>query len=146
MLLNRRASFVHSWLEKCPFIASHAVENPDRSALHPFYNARNPANIALLQFCAAFAGRPLGIKRSQKIFVYNFFGPPPPTILLTPHPDNLFFAELDHSRKIFVVCLTWEQIWTCLIFVVVIIWSKMTVRGTMVRSEVCNSWCFCLGS
>ena len=23
---------------------------------------------------------------------------------------------------------------------------KMTVRGTMVRSEVCNSWCFCLGS
>ena len=20
---------------------------------------------------------------------------------------------------------------------------KMTVRGTMVRSEVCNSWCFC---
>ena len=25
-------------------------------------------------------------------------------------------------------------------------WIKMTVRGTMVRSEVCNSWCFCLGS
>ena len=24
--------------------------------------------------------------------------------------------------------------------------KKMTVRGTMVRSEVCNSWCFCLGS
>ena len=24
--------------------------------------------------------------------------------------------------------------------------QKMTVRGTMVRSEVCNSWCFCLGS
>ena len=24
--------------------------------------------------------------------------------------------------------------------------SKMTVRGTMVRSEVCNSWCFCLES
>ena len=24
--------------------------------------------------------------------------------------------------------------------------SKMTVRGTMVRSEVWNSWCFCLGS
>ena len=23
---------------------------------------------------------------------------------------------------------------------------KMTVRGTMVRSEVCNSWCFCLVS
>ena len=23
---------------------------------------------------------------------------------------------------------------------------KMTVRGTMVRSEVCNSWCFCLES
>ena len=23
---------------------------------------------------------------------------------------------------------------------------KMTVRGTMVRSEVCNAWCFCLGS
>ena len=22
--------------------------------------------------------------------------------------------------------------------------EKMTVRGTMVRSEVCNSWCFCL--
>ena len=25
-------------------------------------------------------------------------------------------------------------------------WKKMTVRGTMVRSEVCNSWCFCLES
>ena len=24
--------------------------------------------------------------------------------------------------------------------------AKMTVRGTMVRSEVCNSWCFCLES
>ena len=24
--------------------------------------------------------------------------------------------------------------------------KKMTVRGTMVRSEVCNSWCFCLES
>ena len=24
--------------------------------------------------------------------------------------------------------------------------SKMTVQGTMVRSEVCNSWCFCLES
>ena len=24
--------------------------------------------------------------------------------------------------------------------------EKMTVRGTMVRSEVCNSWCFCLES
>ena len=23
---------------------------------------------------------------------------------------------------------------------------KMTVRGTMLRSEVCNSWCFCLES
>ena len=23
---------------------------------------------------------------------------------------------------------------------------KMTVRGTMVRSKVCNAWCFCLGS
>ena len=27
-----------------------------------------------------------------------------------------------------------------------IITLKMTVRGTMVRSEVCNAWCFCLGS
>ena len=26
------------------------------------------------------------------------------------------------------------------------LWSKITVRGTMVRSEVCNSWCFCLES
>ena len=24
--------------------------------------------------------------------------------------------------------------------------KKMTVRGTMVRSDVCNSWCYCLGS
>ena len=24
--------------------------------------------------------------------------------------------------------------------------TKMTVRGTMVRSKVCNAWCFCLGS
>ena len=24
--------------------------------------------------------------------------------------------------------------------------ETMTVRGTMVRSEVCNAWCFCLGS
>mgnify|MGYP001348521343 CR=1 FL=1 len=24
--------------------------------------------------------------------------------------------------------------------------EKMTVRGTMVRSEVCNSWCYCLES
>ena len=24
--------------------------------------------------------------------------------------------------------------------------KKMTVRGTMVLSEVCNSWCFCLES
>ena len=23
--------------------------------------------------------------------------------------------------------------------------KKMTIRGTMVRSEVCNAWCFCLG-
>ena len=30
--------------------------------------------------------------------------------------------------------------------IVKIIWIKMTVRGTMVRSEVYNSWCFCLGS
>ena len=26
------------------------------------------------------------------------------------------------------------------------VFIKMTVRGTMVRSEVCNSWCFCLES
>ena len=28
----------------------------------------------------------------------------------------------------------------------IVVTIKMTVRGTMVRSEVCNSWCFCLES
>ena len=54
-------------------------------------------------------------------------------------------SSMIHNTSLWLLAL-YQMHLTVLQTVPVLVLLKMTVRGTMVRSEVCNSWCFCLES